>query len=330
MGKEKGDNDLYAFAVAQIRMKELSLLSDQALDTLRSFKTAEEVIQYLEDKGWGPVEEGVSYEELLKNEKNKCWNFIKHLCNPEQYHYFDVFETSRDFHNLKAAIKESYIQKEVPGVFMESGKIPLEKIKAAAEDNDFSHLPLSMSRAASEARGILFSTGDSQLCDCIIDKACMAEMYKLSKSIDNELIKKYTELKCAAANINIAVRACRAGKDGEFLKRAFAECQSISVTGLLNAARNGLDAVFEFLETTSYKDAVPAIMQGGAAFDKWCDDRMIELVKPQKYNAFTVSPLVAYVIAKETEIKSVRIILSGKINQLPDEKIKERIRESYV
>ena len=96
------------------------------------------------------------------------------------------------------------------------------------------------------------------------------------------------------------------------------------------ATRNGLDSIYEYLEQTSYADAIDAIKESPAAFDRWCDNRMMKLIKPQKYNAFTISPLAAYVLAKENEIKSVRIILSGKVNQLPDEKVKERLRDSYV
>ena len=40
--------------------------------------------------------------------------------------------------------------------------------------------------------------------------------------------------------------------------------------------------------------------------------------------------MFAYVLARENEIKTVRIILSGKASKLPDEKIRERIREMYV
>ena len=57
---------------------------------------------------------------------------------------------------------------------------------------------------------------------------------------------------------------------------------------------------------------------------------MIEMIKPQKFNAFTISPVAAYLLAKEGEIKSVRLILSGKLNHLQEEKIMERLRESYV
>ena len=48
------------------------------------------------------------------------------------------------------------------------------------------------------------------------------------------------------------------------------------------------------------------------------------------YKTCRVCPLVAYVLARENEIKTVRIILSGKANNLPEDSIRERVREMYV
>jgi len=56
----------------------------------------------------------------------------------------------------------------------------------------------------------------------------------------------------------------------------------------------------------------------------------MEAIKPQKYNPFSAGPLVAYVLARENEIKTVRIILTARLNELPEEQIRERIREMYV
>ena len=323
------DSGLFTSAVAQIRAKENTLLSEQVLDNLMKCETAEECIQTLLEKGWEEPEDGQT-ESMLRAEKEKCWSFVRSICSEKEMHFFDIFRYADDFHNLKAAIKESYIQKQVPNVYKSNGTIPVETLRKCAADNDFSALSFTMMRAAEEAREVLFHTGDSQLCDVIIDKAALLEIAKAGKETKNDLLQQYAELKCASADISIAIRASRADKDTDFLQRAFAECTSLSVPALVAATRNGLDSIFEYLESTSYADAVPAIKAGAACFDKWCDDRMIKLIKPQKYNAFTISPIAAYVLAKECEIKSVRIILSGKINGLQDEKVRERVRESYV
>ncbi len=320
---------LFTSAVAQIRAKENKLLSNQDLESLIGCRNANECILMLLDKGWGPTENNTP-EEILTEEKEKCWALMRSLCTDKEMHFFDLFRFSKDYHNLKAAIKESYVQKEVPNIYINDGTIPVEKLRKCAADNDFSALSFPMMKAAHEARDILFHTGDSQACDCIIDKAALTEMYRLGKESGNALLREYVELKCASADINIAIRACKMHKDAEFLQRSLVVCDSMSVPRLIQAATSGPDAIYEYLNSTAYSDAVAEIQKSPVAFDKWCDDRLMKMLQPQKYNAFTISPLAAYVLAKENEIKSVRIILSGKINDLPDEKIRERIRISYV
>lgn len=321
--------DLFTSQVAQIRSKENTLLSDQDINNLMQCPTYEECVQVLLDKGWGPSEKH-SPEALLKTERDKMWTTMRQLCDEKSMKAFDIFRLNVDYHNLKAAIKESYVQKEARDVYMSGGTFPVETFRKAAADNDFSAFPFATMRAAEEAREILFHTGDSQLCDVIIDRAALEAIYKAGKDTGNDLLFGYAELKVAAADINIAIRACKANKDIEFLQRAFCECDSISVPKLIAATRNGLDSIYEYLESTSYSDAIEAIKESPAAFDRWCDNRMMKLIRPQKYNAFTISPLAAFVLAKENEMKSVRMILSGKLNHLSETQIRERLRESYV
>lgn len=322
-------DDLFTSQVAQIRAKENTLLSDQDINSLMQCPNYEEAILFLSDRGW-EAEEGSSPEALLKAERDRTWEFMHQLCDDKQMKSFDIFRLSDDFHNLKVAIKESYVQKETPNVYKAGGSIPIEDFRKAAADNDFTSLPVSMMRAADEARNMLFHTGDSQLCDVVIDRAALQALYKAGKDTGNALLRDYAELRVASANINIAVRACKANKDVDFLQRAFCECDSLSVQKLIAATRSGLESIYEYLESTLYADAIEAIKESPAAFDRWCDNRMMYLIRPQKYNAFTISPLAAYVLAKENEMKSVRMILSGKLNELPDEVIRERLRESYV
>ncbi len=329
MGEKLLPEGLFASQVAQIRAKESRLLSDKDLQKLMQSDSFEECLRFLQDRGWGSGDD-LTAEQLLRSERDKLWEAMRGMCNEQEMRIFDIFRLPKDYHNFKAAIKEAYVQKSVPNIYLEGGTLPIEKIKDAAASGEFSGFPAQLSNAASQAREILFHSGDSQMCDVILDRAALLAMKQAAKEADNDLLKSYAELKCVAADINIAIRACKAKKNMDFLQKAFAECDSISVSGLMAAATEDIDAIYAYLEKSSYADAIDAIKESPAAFDRWCDNRIITMIRPQKYNPFTISPLVAYVVAKENEIKSVKIILSGKVNQLPEEKVKERLRESYV
>ena len=53
-------------------------------------------------------------------------------------------------------------------------------------------------------------------------------------------------------------------------------------------------------------------------------------IKDAKYVPFGPEAAAAFLLAKESEIKNLRMILTGKIAGTPKEVISERLRETYV
>lgn len=316
----------FIYAVARIRSKEMTLLGKQVFDQLMSCKAYKDCIRLLADKGWDC--EDKQPEEFLAEEREKTWALMRELV--EDISIFKVFLYGNDFHNLKAAIKQTCVSYEVPNIYIDNATIEPELIIRAVKEKDFTLLPEYMQKCAEEAYDVQLKTRDSQLCDVIIDKAALEAIYSEGVKSGNELFAGYAELKCVAADINVAIRSAKTGKSLDFLKRAMVECETLDSKLLIEAALQGLDAIYEYLQTTVYSDAIAAIKEAPSAFEKWCDDRLIDHIRPQKYNSFTVSPLAAYILARENEIKSVRILLSGKLNDLPEDSIRERLREMYV
>ena len=65
-------------------------------------------------------------------------------------------------------------------------------------------------------------------------------------------------------------------------------------------------------------------------FEKQADDLLTAYLQQGKLRPFGLEPLIGYLYAKEVEIKNIRMILVGKINGLPTELIRERLRDVYV
>jgi V/A-type H+-transporting ATPase subunit C len=319
--------ELYTYAVARIRSKELSLLDSNFMEQLMAAKSYEECLRLLADKGWG--EEGhKDMEKLLAAEREKAWSLIAEMV--EDMSIFDVFLYANDYHNLKTAIKLEYREMEDESLFIKQGTIEHALIIEAIKTHNFSLLPEPMRAPAQEAQEVLLHTHDGQLCDRIIDKAALEAVYRAGKEQKNELLRQYSELTVAAANIKIAVRAQNTGKSLEWIQLALAHCDSLDVEKLAQAAVDSFEALCGYLKHTEYADAVEELETSLAAFERWYDNRLIKLIQPHKYNPFTIAPLAAYLLARENEIKTVRIILLGKLNQLPEDSIRERIRNMYV
>ena len=317
----------YIYAVARIRSKELQLLDDQFINQLMAAPGYNECLKLLLDKGW--AKEGITeLEQMLKHEQEETWDFISDLV--EDMSAFDVLLLPNDYHNLKAAIKMVYTGSEDENIFLNHGSIDAGTILEAVKSQDFTLLPEHMRSAAGEAYRVLTETGDGQLCDLIIDKAALEAIYSAGKEQSDEVLKLFAEMKTASANIKIAVRAQRTGKSLEWIQRALAPCDTLDVEILARAAVSGFDEICEYLMQTEYAEGVDELKRSLSHIERWCDDRLIQRIQPQKYNPFTLGPLAAYLLARDNEIKTVRIILLGKLNEISEEAIRERLRIMYV
>ena len=318
----------YTYAVARVRYRESRLLSDSDLGALLASPDRGAAIRLLRDKGWGSGSGDESPDELLKAEEEKLWAFIDEIVPERQA--FEFLLAPNDYHNLKVAVKAITRDLSPDIMFIRNSVYDPKMLYEALKSRSYDDLPEQLRDVAREAMTLLLETADGQLCDIIIDRACMERVIKLGREQDNELIREYCELFAAAADIRIAVRAARTGKSREFVLRSMAECDTLDVQRLAAAASLGYDEIISYLGETEYRGAVQALGISLSAFEKWCDDRITETMRSQKWEPFTIGPVVAYIIARQNEIKAVRMILSAKANDLPEQTIRERLRMMYA
>jgi V/A-type H+-transporting ATPase subunit C len=318
----------YTYGVARVRALESALFSDETINQLLQCKSYDECMNFLRDKGWGDGNLEQSSDAMLEMEDLKTQKVLKELIEDESQ--CRILTIPNAFHNLKAAIKQACTEQKVEGIYFADTALKPEFLEDVIKQGQYQMLPDDMAHAAKEATEILLRTGDGQLCDVIIDKATLEALSKAGKEAQNELIRKYADTQITIANIKMAVRCAATGKDREFVKKALVPCDGISITDLIASTEQGVEGVCSYLESAGFAEAVAAFRKSKSVFECWCDNKIIEEIKPQKYKSFTLGPIVAYVIARQNEIKTVKIILSGKQNGFDDEFIRERVRKMYA
>lgn len=322
----------YIYAVTRVHMAEQHLLCRQDMEQMIQMGSAAEVFRFLADKGWGAAEiELGDTEALLDAETGKTWGLIQELTG--EVEQFNVFHFAGDYHNLKAAIKLAYTANEEADkqhYFLPGGTVEVEKIVKAAFGHDFSSLPEGLANAGRCAYEVLAHTGNGQLCDMVIDRAALMAIDEAGKAAGSPLLKRYAEITVDAANIKAAVRCGLMKKSRDFMEKAVACAGTLDINALLDAAASGSENIYHYLETTVYAGAVEALKSSMAAFECWCEDQMIRMIRPQRTNYFGLEPLAAFILGRENEIKMVRLILSAKQNNLRGDVLRERLRETYV
>ena len=322
-----GDNS-YAFAVARIRVKEKKLLSDADIAQMAAMKDEASVLAFLADRGWGDSQAAADAEEMLSTEEAKNLALMKELkIDPA---IFEVLEYPKLFHNLKAGIKEVLTEGSHEKIFYDIEGLGREEMMQIIREKEYASLPEFMRAAAEEAYEVMVNTRDGQRCDTIVDRGCLEAMLSKSRRMKNAMMKSYVSSQVAVADIKIAVRAAKTGKSYAFLKEALAQCDTLNADGLAQAASRGEEALYAYLQESGYAEAADAIRESPSAFERWCDNRLIETIRPQRMNSVSASPIVAYYLARENEIRMARIILTAKANGFDEDSIRERVRKMYV
>ena len=320
---------MYYYEVARIRVKELSLFQNSTIEQLIACKNYEDCLRMLKEKGFGKA--SATLEEMMEEEERATYQLFCELVKDEKV--LRVFQIPYDFHNGKVAIKLLFAENKnlsVKEAFLERGSVPANEIRKAVKEGKFELLPEMLAIPLRSAYEDLLHTEDAQLCDALLDAACLSNLIAVGKESKVELLKKMTELKVAFANISIAFRACRAKKSSEFLGMALVPCETLSCTEIKHACLKGEEELLQYFKNTSYAKGATLCNTSYAAFEQWCDNQIMELIKEGKYLSYTVAPLIGYYMAREIEIKMIKLILAGKRNSFPDQLIRERMRKLYV
>ncbi|MCC6094930.1 MAG: V-type ATPase subunit [Eubacterium sp.] len=317
----------YIFAVARIRVKEKSLLSDADIRQMADMKDNQEILNFLSERGWGTGDAAQDGESMLDAEEKKLPALMHELkVDPK---LFQILSYPRLYHNLKAGIKEVCTSDAAGHLYYDIDGFGREDVRRILREKDFRALPLHMREVAQRAYKVMLQTRDGQKCDVMIDRACLDACEAAGRKSGNALMQRYQESTVAVTDIRIAVRAQKTGKDLKFLQEALAPCDSLNVDTLAAAAAGDEKTLMEYLEGTGFRDAAEALKESAAAFEKWCDDQVILAIMPQKMNSVSAGPVIAYYLARENEIKMVRILLTAKANGFSQENIRERLRKMY-
>jgi V/A-type H+-transporting ATPase subunit C len=104
----------------------------------------------------------------------------------------------------------------------------------------------------------------------------------------------------------------------------------------LSAFLNKLQYVHKYNTVIDYalflREAIERIEKENSfvLLEKAINDFLIQILKRAKYMAFGPEPVLAYYFAKVNEISLIRMVILGKLNNVPQDLIRERLNSVYV
>jgi V/A-type H+-transporting ATPase subunit C len=217
-----------------------------------------------------------------------------------------------------------------------AGTIPVNRLIQRMRDRDYHEMPKALASAAAAAIERFHLSQDPQEIDIEMDRGLYALMMDQSKASDNRFLINYVRTVIDLSNIKTFFRIKGLSNAWKLTDQVIYENGTLSVSVYRNAINEPLDVAVSRFKGTIYQQYVEESVEHWqktgtmVAFEKGSDEMIMEYVRTSRYKAFGVEPLVAYLIVRENEIKTLRMILVGKMNQMAPEIIRERLGKNYA
>lgn len=257
----------------------------------------------------------------------------------DMYSEGSIFEWLRypyDCNNLKLAIKCRIRDLRADELMFGFGSVGAAETVDSVFAGDFSSFPQNMAAAAVSATDEYVRTHDPRVIDTVIDRACYSDMLECAEGSEEELFVDWVKTKIDLTNIMMTLRMLRMNSTAggrTFLEGALLYGGKLSADELMRAYDGGEESLNYLLSSGKYSALAADIKKTDgslSAAERCCDNYYMRLVKEVKWMPFGAPVLAAYLIAREYEVKNIRIILAAKDAGLPADVIYERLRESYV
>lgn len=329
----------YAYSTARIRAVEIRLLDESKLNRLLNMTDIQDAVKLLLESGYGTdhtemeKKAAENIEGLFDEELKKTYDLLLEILpSPEPVY---LFMRRYDYLNAKLILKAEFLGVNISERLSRMGTIEPKKLLGYITDRNFGELPDMLKEAVTESIEAFSQTRDPQIIDLILDKASYQNMLQDAVQYGDpfltELVKKLIDI----ANIRIIVRSGLIGLPEDFVKKALIDGGSFSVRTLQDFVGKNWRDFISILKGAGHEklssDLTKALETDGISeIEKILDDHIISWLKPSKFTTLGLDPSIAYLFLKETEIKNVRLIITGIVNKIPADIIKERLRLSYA
>jgi V/A-type H+-transporting ATPase subunit C len=328
----------FTHAVARIRVIEKKLLDKAKIERMLDAETPTEVLKILQETQYGDRITNLSsfhdFEYILKGELKEVYDALYKL-TPEKS-VLDILSLRYDYHNVKVIEKGKIQQKNFSDLLIPIGIIPTDELKNSIIANELKGIPETIREAIKSVESDFSESKNPQNIDIILDRFMFKDMLNRAEASRVDFIVSYVKQSIDISNIKTMLRVKKQENNNKFLENVLIDGGSIPIETFVKGLSDTLEGFISRISKFDYSKILTKILEEYnqtrkiASIEVLFDNYLTENIKKAKYVNFGAEPLIAYVIAKEMEIKVIRIIMVGKINNVPVHIISERLRELYA
>ena len=320
----------FLFLTSMLRSREAVMLTDERIERMLDAPEFDDAAKILVDCGY-PDMSGMNANQLegvLQEHRSDV--FFELGQHAQAKVLIDLFRLKYDYHNVKVLVKAQGAVAD--HLLSASGRVGVKEISEAYVTGERSDIPPMVAEAMSAASGVLSRTGNPQAMDIEVDKIYYSELLTIALKTKEKFVVGYVRLLIDSANLRIAVRSARTGRDTDFLRVALIPGGIVKNYETVAAFGDKSLAPFSGNKLESAVRLGQDAMKSGSQtmFELACDNAALQYISGTAYISFGPGPVIAYLAKLEWEVTTVRMILTGKLTGISPEIIRERLRECHV
>jgi len=327
------DDWRYTFQTAQVRALEMQMLSQAALLDMANAENFESAIGGLSATEYalpsapaGSKQGFAELEDILRLRRTAVRELFAVLCIDKPI--VELFKTRDDFANLRLAVRRTLTEKPLGTDYSNDGNFPPERFEEVFEGENYELFPDYMAEAVEQAVLAYYQNKDIRRIDYAIDRLQAEYNLKIARRLKSIFLLGLFRIQIDLTNIRTMLRLkyTESEQPNVFLKGGFIE---------LERFRHGLDIGYETLGALFFVTPYYDVVQVGANYlmsdksflraEQQCSEFLTGFLKSTIQITAGPQPIIAYLLMKENEIRTVRLILTAKKNNLDTKLILDRL-----
>lgn len=295
-----------------------------------------EAVKVLYEHSYGDgllLENSYEFDKLLFAEEKSLLELFRELSAVDACTL--CFLLPYDYLNAKTAIKSKYMRTLPPTQNALSGVYDSGTLMTSIQTDDYNDFSEDLKNGLEEIdRQFYEGNRTPNIIDNILDVAMYSDIFKALKKCGSDAVKKYYMIEVDCKNILAFFRAKSANVSMDTI--GFLKGGKIPSNAYLEIKDKENNKLLEFFTDYDYKklceECIKAVEEGSgfSVGESISFELKRQPIFEQRNNNDGIEPLIAYFLAKKTEISNVRLILVGLKAGLTPSVISERLKESYV
>lgn len=327
-----GEDDWqYTFAAARVRALEGKLLSHNFIMDLANAPDLAGALDLLSSTDYAisaNTSDFAEIERVLIEQRSLTRHLFKEIITNKEL--IELLLEKSDFANLRLALRRKLTEKPIGSDYSNDGSIPAEEFEQIFETENYAPLPEHMQEAIEAAVLAYYAEKNVRNIDLAIDKYRSGYLLRMARKIKSSFLECLFRVNIDMTNIRTLLRMkLMEMEDSEVFHNGGYIDTSVLRRGLVLE----YEAIAAFFASTPYYEIVDSgvgYLQSNGSFLKLeanIDKYIRGFLKETRRVTAGLQPVVAYLLRKEAEIRTLRLILTAKKNNLDTKLIHDRLGE---